>query len=103
MNAHAHEAYTTRSLNISVSVELQCFHNLGKYVHTRLAKLVVYKVLVFGLGVFVNLEMTSNSRVNKPLVIRASAGKNYGSSMLLLENIEFSTQYITLLESCQKQ
>ena len=38
-----------------------------------------------------NLEMTSNSRVNKLLVIRASMGKKYGSSMLLLENIVFST------------
>ena len=32
MNAHAHEAYTTRSLEIRVIVELQCFHNLREYV-----------------------------------------------------------------------
>ena len=41
MNAHAHEAYTTRSLRIRVIVELQRFYNLREYVHPRLAKLVV--------------------------------------------------------------
>ena len=40
---------------------------------------------------FENLEMKSNCRVNKLLVMRVSIGKKHGSSMLLLENIVFST------------
>ena len=37
MNAHAHEAYTTRSLEIRVIVEFYRFYNLREYVHPRLA------------------------------------------------------------------
>ena len=40
MNVHAHEAYTTRSLKISVGVELQCFHNLREYLLLDVVKYI---------------------------------------------------------------
>ena len=61
----------------------------------------MYKVLVFGLGVFVNLATMSRSHLIQLMTIRVSVVKKYGFQCRYVKNIVFNTQYIWLLEAAK--